>query len=116
MAAWVGRVVDRTIATGGQALWQRVLLTEWGGMNDVLFHLYAHSRNPDHLRVGRLFNGWVFSAPLAKGVDDLAELPFPHANFHLPEVVGFARAYELSGNMTDRKIASTNYLLLTTEN
>ena len=108
MAAWVGRVVDRTIAIGGQDLWQRVLLTEWGGMNDVLYNLYSHSADPEHMRIGRLFNGWVFSAPLAKGIDDLAELPFPHANFHLPEVVGFARAYELSGNATDLAIA-TNF-------
>lgn len=28
----------------------------------------------------------VFTAPLARGEDKLAELPFPHANFHLPEV------------------------------
>jgi hypothetical protein len=36
MAAWVHRVVERTVAAGGMGLWQRVLLTEWGGMNDVL--------------------------------------------------------------------------------
>ena len=106
MATWVGSVVDKTLATGGQALWQRVLGTEWGGMNDVLYHLYAHTRDPEHLRVGRLFNAWVFSEPLARGVDDLATQPFPHANFHLPEIVGFARAYELSNNSTDLKVAS----------
>ena len=35
MAAWVGRRVAATLSAGGEALWQRVLLTEWGGMNDV---------------------------------------------------------------------------------
>ena len=39
MAAWVRGRVERTIQTGGMALWQKVLLTEWGGMNDVLYVL-----------------------------------------------------------------------------
>jgi hypothetical protein len=39
MAAWVGRRVAATLSAGGEALWQRVLLTEWGGMNDVLHAL-----------------------------------------------------------------------------
>ena len=39
MAAWVGRRVAATLSAGGEALWQRVLLTEWGGMNDVLYAL-----------------------------------------------------------------------------
>eukprot|EP00966_Prymnesium_polylepis_P185661 4303663-Prymnesium_polylepis.1 len=106
MAAWVGSVVDATIASGGQELWQRVLLTEWGGMNDVLYHLYKHTADPNHLRVGRLFNAWVFSAPLAAGIDDLSTQPFPHANFHLPEIIGFARAHELTTNATDLAITA----------
>ena len=104
MAGWVGRRVERTLAAGGEALWQRVLLTEWGGMNDVLLELYETTGDPSHLRTARAFNGFVFTAPLAAGRDDLAVLPFPHANFHLPEVVGNARAYELTGNGTDAAI------------
>ena len=104
MAGWVGRRVERTLAAGGEALWQRVLLTEWGGMNDVLLELYEVTGDVSHLRTARAFNGFVFTAPLAAGRDDLAVLPFPHANFHLPEVVGNARAYELTGNGTDAAI------------
>ena len=55
----------------------------------------------------RRFNGYVFTAPLAEGLDDLSKLPFPHANFHLPEVVGNARAYEITGNVTDAKVVDT---------
>merc|ERR1719272_2557946 len=112
MADWTHRVVERTIDVGGEELWQKVLLTEWGGMNDVLYALYQQSGDSTHLATARRFNGWVFSAPLAEGRDDLAELPFPHANFHLPEVVGFARAYELSGNTTDATIARTFFDVL----
>jgi DUF1680 family protein len=48
MAAWVhGRVEAVLASPGGEALWQRVLLCEWGGMNDVLYHLYSftHGKN-----------------------------------------------------------------------
>ena len=43
MAAWVHDRVEATISTGGMLLWQKVLLTEWGGMNDVLFNILATS-------------------------------------------------------------------------
>jgi len=66
-----------------------------------------------HLATGRRFNGWVFSQPLADGIDTLGSLPFPHANFHLPEVIGFARAYELTGNSTDSLIANNFFDELT---
>ena len=113
MAGWVARRVDATIAAGGQELWQKVLLTEWGGMNDVLYGLHAVTGDADHLRVARLFNAWVFTAPLSAGVDDLATQPFPHANFHLPEVVGNARAFELTANATDAAVVHTFFDALT---
>jgi hypothetical protein len=53
------------------------------------------AEDPVHLATGRRFNGWVFTAPLAAGRDELSKLPFPHANFHLPEIVGNARAFEV---------------------
>ena len=84
------------------------------GMNDVLLELYRHTADPVHLATARRFNGWVFTARLAAGQDDLADLPFPHANFHLPEIVGNARAYELTGNETDRAIVNTFFDALTT--
>ena len=38
MAGWVHDRVEAVISgPGGEALWQRVLLTEWGGMNDVRY-------------------------------------------------------------------------------
>ena len=113
MALWVHDQVETTIAAGGEALWQRVLLTEWGGMNDVLLELYRHTHEPMHYATARRFNGWVFTARLAAGVDDLSVLPFPHANFHLPEIVGNARAYELTGNATDAQIVHTFFDALT---
>jgi len=114
MATWVHDRVEAVIAdpAGGMPLWQKVLLCEWGGMNDVLYHLYAHTGDARHLATARRFNGFVFTAPLAAGVDDLSSLPFPHANFHLPEVVGNARAYELTGNATDKAVVDTFFDVL----
>jgi DUF1680 family protein len=109
MASWVHRRVEATIAKGGMKLWQQVLEVEWGGMNDVLMHLYAVSGDETHLATARRFNAFVFTAPLSVGHDDLAELPFPHANFHLPEIIGNARGYELTGNATDRSVVQAFY-------
>ena len=83
MASWVSRHANAAVASGGQELWQTVLNTEWGGMNEVLFNLHALSGDPDHLATGRLFNHWAWSAPLAAGVDNLGG---NHANTHIPEV------------------------------
>eukprot|EP00931_Biecheleriopsis_adriatica_P036106 TRINITY_DN20809_c0_g1_i1.p1 TRINITY_DN20809_c0_g1~~TRINITY_DN20809_c0_g1_i1.p1 ORF type:complete len:809 (+),score=167.38 TRINITY_DN20809_c0_g1_i1:31-2427(+) len=113
MAGWTHQVVEATLASGGEELWQKVLLTEWGGMNDVLFNLYDHTQDPRHLATARRFNGYVFTAPLAEGRDNLADLPFPHANFHLPEIIGNARAYELTGNTTDATITKVFFEALT---
>jgi len=50
-----------------QELWQRVLQTEWGGMNDVLFYLYSLTKDKGHLATARRFNAFVFTSRLADG-------------------------------------------------
>ena len=52
MAEWTHNRVEDTIAKGGMSLWQQVLLVEWGGMNDVFFNLFQHTRDPIHLFTG----------------------------------------------------------------
>ena len=53
MAGWVQQNVEATIGRGGTKLWQEVLGTEWGGMNEALFNLYALTGDPAHLKTGR---------------------------------------------------------------
>eukprot|EP00854_Cymbomonas_tetramitiformis_P028201 gene28201-34913_t len=110
MARWVQHNVETTLSQGGEALWQRVLGTEWGGMNEVLFNLYDITGNPTYIKTGRYFNHWVWSAPLAAGVDDLNH---NHANTHIPEIIGNAKGYEVSGNLTDKAIALNFFDALT---
>ena len=114
MAAWVGRRVNATLEAGGEDLWQRVLLTEWGGVNDVLFELYHVTGDMSYLATGRKFNAYIFTAPLLAGQDSLAQLPFPHANFHLPEVVGNANAYRLTKNASDQAVSRNFFDILYT--
>ena len=38
IAGWTKQAVEGVLARGGQMLWQRVLGTEWGGMNEGPFN------------------------------------------------------------------------------
>jgi DUF1680 family protein len=90
MAAWVGaRAKPLT-----DAQWQAVLETEFGGMQDTLTELYATTRDPEHLRLARLFDHRAVFDPLARGEDPLDGL---HANTQIPKAIGAARDCELTG-------------------
>lgn len=105
LAGWVRRSVEGVLAApDGVYNWQSVLDTEWGGMNDALFRLYALTGDGTWQTVAYYFNHWSWTAPLAAGVDDL---PGNHANTHIPEVIGDALGYELTGNATKSAIVTT---------
>lgn len=70
-ADWAVRHVQAVLANGGQARWQRILDTEWGGMNEVLYNLYAVTGEASYLTTAELFNHFQWTAPLAIGEDDL---------------------------------------------
>ncbi len=75
---------------------------EFGGMSEALHDLYAITNNPDHLKLADQFDRPVFLDPLANSQDHLANL---HANCHIPQVEGFARHYELTGDEKCRTAA-----------
>ena len=69
----------------------------------MLHNLYAITKKPEYLIFADLFDrAWVLD-PLAMGRDQLAGL---HANTHIPQVIGFARHYELTGDDRDRRAAA----------
>lgn len=119
MADWVVLRVAATLKRGGQPLWQCVLNTEWGGMNEVMYNLYAVTGTRAYLETGQRFNHWQWTAPLAIGTDDLdashGNRGGNHANTHIPEIIGSARGYELTGNGTQKDIA-VNFFQIVTSN
>jgi hypothetical protein len=74
---------------------QMVLDTEYGGMNEVLYNLAAVTNDDHYAAVGDRFTKQRFFNPLALRRDQLRGL---HANTHIPQVIGAARRYEISGD------------------
>lgn len=70
---------------------QRVLETEFGGMNDVLADLHAITGDTRWLRVAERFTHARVFDPLARNEDRLAGL---HANTQIPKMVGAMRLWE----------------------
>ncbi len=76
--------------------------TEQGGMNETLANLYSVTGNRDYLAMARRFDQKRYVEPLARGED---KLKGEHVNSFIPNMIGTARQYEMSGNERDRKIA-----------
>ena len=81
---------------------QRMLRTEYGGMNEVLVNLAAITKKDRYLGAARLFEQPGFLDPLAARRDELQGL---HANTHVPKIIGAARTYEVTGDRRYREIA-----------
>ncbi len=99
MAAWIKL---RTDQLDDEAM-QRMLRTEFGGMNEVLADLYAYTGNPDHLALARRFDHKVIFEPLANHRDELKGL---HVNTQIPKIIGAGREYELTADKYYFEIAS----------
>lgn len=74
---------------------QDILETEYGGMNEVLYNLAAATNDDKWARAGDRFTKKRVFNPLAMQRDELRGL---HVNTHIPQVIGAARRYELSGD------------------
>ncbi|CAN5404652.1 glycoside hydrolase family 127 protein [soil metagenome] len=83
--------------------WQKMLVCEYGGMNESLTELYARTKKAKYLDLARKFHDRRVLDPLAKGEDDL---PGKHSNTQIPKIIGLARLYEVTGDPTDRKTAA----------
>ena len=81
---------------------QRMLRTEYGGMNEVLVNLAATTKKDRYLAAARLFEQPSFLDPLAERRDELQDL---HANTNVPKIIGAARMYEVTGDRRYRDIA-----------
>jgi len=85
-----------------EAHMQDILNTEYGGMNEVLYNLAGATGDDRWANVGDRFTKKIFFNPLASRRDELRGL---HVNTHIPQVIGAARRYELSGDMRFHDVA-----------
>ncbi len=100
------RLCDHAISvTAGLTpeLWQRMLGTEHGGMNEVLANQYAFTGEKKYLDLAMKFHHSRVLDPLEKGERRLTGL---HGNTQVPKMIGSAREFELSGSDKFRAIAS----------
>jgi DUF1680 family protein len=83
--------------------WQRMLGTEYGGINESFAELYARTKKPRYLELARKFYDNRVLEPLSQGQDNLAG---KHSNTQIPKLIGLARLYEITGEEKDRKTAA----------
>ncbi len=91
MANWV----DHWTAPIPEPHMQDILNTEYGGMNEVLYNLSAATGEDRFAVIGDRFTKKKFFNPLGLRRDELRGL---HVNTHIPQVIGAARRYEISGD------------------
>jgi DUF1680 family protein len=74
---------------------------ETGGILEYWADLYAVTVDPKHLELMRRYERPRLADKLLKGVDVLTNM---HANATVPEIQGYARAYEVTGEARYRKV------------
>jgi uncharacterized protein len=99
---WVSPISD--------ADFQKIMNVEYGGMQEVLFNLYGVTGKEEYATLAQRFSHKSFFDPLTGDHDDLPGL---HANTHIPQVIGAARGYELTGDENFRKISDNFYRIAT---
>jgi len=90
-ADWAGN----TIKNLDEQQMQKMLICEYGGMNEVLANTYAITGNKKYLDLAYRFYDKKVLDPLGQQVDDLAG---KHSNTQIPKILGCARIYELTGD------------------
>ncbi len=98
MADWTAKWAEPI----GDAEMQNILKVEFGGMAEVLNNLYSVTGDKRHAELAGRFEKRSFLDPLANQRDELKGL---HANTHIPQAIGAARKYELTGDPRYRTIA-----------
>ncbi|HVI99986.1 MAG TPA: glycoside hydrolase family 127 protein [Sphingomonas sp.] len=82
---------------------QKLLASEYGGLNESYADTFAITGDPRWLKVAERIHDRKVLDPLAAERDQLAGL---HANTQIPKLIGLARIYELNGNIEHRTAAS----------
>jgi len=102
VAIGIGNWTVRWLNGFSDAEMAHILKTEYGGMNDSLYELYAITGNERYLDAAHRFDQASLFDPLSAHRDELQGL---HSNTQVPKVIGAARRYELTGEPRYRRIA-----------
>lgn len=102
VAAGLGDWAGHWVKDMGEPQLQRILQTEFGGMEESLYNLAALTGERRYEYTAQRFEKKIFFDPLAAHRDELKGL---HANTHIPQVIGAARRYELTGEPRYHEIA-----------
>jgi DUF1680 family protein len=87
--------VDERTAKLSSSQMQKMLSTEFGGMNDILANVYQLTGDKKWLTAAQRFDHAAVFDPLAAKQDRLSGL---HANTQVPKWIGAAREYKATGN------------------
>lgn len=98
-AAWAESIVSKL----DDEQTQKMLATEFGGMNEVTADLYADTGDPRWLALSGKFEHRAVIDPLASGHDVLAG---KHGNTQVPKMIGSLSRYIYTGDETDHKAAT----------
>jgi DUF1680 family protein len=102
MAQALGNWVRNWTKGLSDAHMDRILLTEYGGMNEALVDLSVLSKKEEYLDLAHRFDQKALFDPLAARRDELTGL---HTNTQIPKVIGAARRYEVTGEGRYRDVA-----------
>ena len=88
---------------------QKVLETEYGGMNDCLYELYSYSHNKHHLEAAQKFDEKALFLMAAKGEKNC--LNGKHANTQIPKFIGAIKRYNVLKQLGEAKQEDEAYLV-----
>lgn len=88
---------------------QKVLETEYGGMNDCLYELYSYSHNKHHLEAAQKFDEKALFLMAAKGEKNC--LDGKHANTQIPKFIGAIKRYNVLKQLGKAKQEDEAYLV-----
>ncbi|KAJ5158650.1 Six-hairpin glycosidase [Penicillium coprophilum] len=91
----LARWVDKRTESFTYDAMQKMLQTEFGGMNDVMADLYHQTGDEKWLTVAQRFDHAIVFDPLAANKDEFDGL---HANTQVPKWIGAARQYKATGD------------------
>ena len=100
IARWVGSRANKSDENHMEIVLNH---TEQGGMNEVLTNLYSITGKPEYLALARRFDEKYYTVPLSEHRDVLKG---EHVNSFIPNVIGAAREYEMTGDPALYEIAT----------